>query len=358
MHATVPAALTEMTIHHIECYVGDLAAETAKLVDGYGFTVDAPPVPAPLGADHDTTALRHGQIAIVLTEGRAGDHPATGYVAMHGAGVADIALATADARAAFDAAVARGARPVRAPIVAPDTGTVTATIAAFGDVVHTFVQRGPETVVVPAATCAGPDPQLSTLDHVAVCVPSGELVPTVEFYQQVLGFRVIYEERVVIGEQAMLSMVVQNDSGKVTLVIVEPDAGASPGQLDTFLRDHGGAGVQHLALTTGNIVDSVAALRARGVDFLRTPATYYTLLTDRLEPDAYTVPDLQALDILVDEDHDGQLFQIFARSTHPRGTFFLEVIQRLGARTFGSGNIKALYTAVELDHARNRGLVL
>ncbi|WP_405164618.1 4-hydroxyphenylpyruvate dioxygenase [Nocardia sp. NBC_01499] len=361
MNGKLPVALTELAVNHVEFYVDDLTAETAKLVDGYGFTVAGITDPALTAADSGSVELRQGSIAVVLTEGYTGHHPATGYVAEHGNGIADIALATSDVDAAFDAAVARGARPVREPAVRRDTGTVTASIGTFGDVVHTFVQRDPHGAhrmppgLRPAPTSGRADANtgLSALDHIAVCVESGQLEPTVEFYRQVLGFHAIYEERVVIGEQAMLSTVVQNESDTVTLVIVEPDGATAPGQINGFLRDHGGPGVQHLAFSTDNIVASVAALRDRGVACLNTPATYYTLLVDRLELDTYTVSELQALDILVDEDHDGQLFQIFTRSTHPRGTYFSEIIQRRGARTFGSGNIKALYTAVELDHANH-----
>lgn len=362
MDDTLPAALTGLAVNHVEFYVDDLTAHTAELVDGYGFTVAGVTDPARASVDSGSVALRQRDITVVLTEGYTDDHPATDYVTVHGSGVADIALVTSDAGAAFDAAVARGARPVTEPIVRRDTGAVTATIGAFGDVLHTFVQHGPDTGhrlppglrTVPPLERADPTARLSALDHVAVCVEAGRLDSTVEFYRQVLGFRAIYEERVVIGEQAMLSTVVQNDSATVTLVFVAPESADAPGQVNTFLHDHGGPGVQHLAFSTDNILTSVAALRDRGVACLQTPATYYTLLVDRLAPDAYTVPELQALDILVDEDHDGQLFQIFTRSTHPRGTYFAEIIQRRGARTFGSGNIKALYTAVELDHANHR----
>lgn len=362
MDDKLPAALTGLAVNHVEFAVDDLGAHTGELVDCYGFTVAGVTDPHVADVDSGSVALRQGDITVVLTEGYLGTHPAAAYVAAHGSGVADIALTTTDAGAAFTAAVERGARAVLEPTAHRDTGTVLARIGAFGDVVHTFVQYGPDAAhhlppglrpVAPLAP-SGPSTRLAELDHVAVCVAAGQLETTVAFYRDVLGFRAIYDERVVVGEQVMLSTVVQNECATVTFVIIEPEHAAAPGQLTTFLRDHDGPGVQHLAFSTDNIVASVAALRDRGVACLRTPATYYTLLVDRLELDSYTVPELQALDILVDEDHDGQLFQIFTRSTHPRGTYFSEVIQRRGARTFGSGNIKALYTAVELDHANQR----
>jgi 4-hydroxymandelate synthase len=148
---------------------------------------------------------------------------------------------------------------------------------------------------------------------------------------------------------------VQSTSGKVTLTLIEPDATRESGQIDEFLKNHGGAGVQHVAFVTDQIVASVGAMAERGVGFLPTPGSYYDLLADRITLDRHSIAGLRELDILVDEDHQGQLFQIFARSTHPRKTFFLEVIERAGARTFGSGNIKALYEAVEVERLKAEG---
>jgi len=151
----------------------------------------------------------------------------------------------------------------------------------------------------------------------------------------------------------MDSKVVQSRSGAVTFTLIEPDLSQQPGQIDDFLRNHGGAGVQHIAFAAEDIVKAVGLITSRGVEFLDTPASYYSLLPRRLRLARHTVDELQGLNVLVDEDHDGQLFQIFSRSVHPRNTLFLEVIERLGARTFGSGNIKALYEAVELQRARD-----
>ncbi|MCM6776619.1 4-hydroxyphenylpyruvate dioxygenase [Nocardia sp. CDC159] len=339
MSTALPAALAGLAIDYIGFQVDSLSESTAEFVDRYGFISDT-------ATAAGSVRLRQGDITIVLTTSDDPDHPARKYVAAHGDGIADIALTTSDARAAFAAAVRRGARPVTHPAVDPDTGAVTATIGAFGDVVHTFVQHGAARRGVAPLSAA----RLATVDHIAVCVQPGRLTATVEFYRDTLGFAVVYEERVVVGDQAMLSTVVQNDAGGVTLVLIEPDPTASPGQIDAFLRDHGGPGVQHLAFGTDDIVQSVGALRARGVRFLRAPDAYYTLLAGRAALDRHTVPELRARDILVDTDHDGQLFQIFTRSTHSRGTYFAEIIERQGARTFGSGNIRALYEAVELEH--------
>jgi 4-hydroxymandelate synthase len=274
-----------------------------------------------------SVTLQQGSVVLVLAGGPA----AQDYVEAHGDGVVDIALRVPSASAAFAEAVARGAEPVGET-----------SVAAFGDVVHTFVSG-------PLVAAPSGDSVLCRLDHFAVCLPAGDLRPTVAYYESALGFSKIFEEQIVIGAQAMDSQVVQSESGAVTLTLIEPDLSRDPGQVDEFVKEHGGAGVQHIAFETGDIVRTVATLRDRGVIFLNTPDTYYRQLPGRLALTSHTVDELHGLNILADEDHDGQLYQIFTRSTHPRGTFFLEVIERRGARTFGSGNIKALYEAVELD---------
>lgn len=179
----------------------------------------------------------------------------------------------------------------------------------------------------------------------------------VKCYQETLGFKEIFEERIVVGSQAMLSKVVQSCKGDITFTIIQPDPEADPGQIDEFLKNHGGAGVQHIAFSSHDAVGSVRALNRAGVDFLKTPGTYYQLLAQRVELMRHGLESLREWNLLVDEDHGGQLFQIFTRSTHPRRTLFFEVIERLGAETFGSSNIKALYEAVELERLQQNASV-
>ncbi|CAM5625463.1 4-hydroxyphenylpyruvate dioxygenase OS=Streptomyces alboniger OX=132473 GN=hppD PE=3 SV=1 [Streptomyces alboniger] len=346
--------LADLSLDHVEMYVGDLEAATASWTDGYGFTV----VGRGTFAEHRGIALRHGLITLVLTQATSDGHPAAAYVSDHGDGVADIALRSADADAAFRAAVERGAVVYRHA----REGLHGAAIRGFGDVVHTLVQRAPGEgpglpvgyVPVPGPRPAG-DVGLLGLDHIAVCLPAGDLGPTVGHYRRALGFRDIFEERIVVGTQAMESRVVQSASGTVTLTLIEPDPEAATGQIDEFLKSHQGAGVQHLAFSSKDAVRSVRALSARGVSFLRTPSSYYELLGERIDLGAERLSDLRATNVLADEDHDGRLFQIFTASAHPRGTLFFEVIERQGAATFGSANIKALYEAVELERTKQRG---
>ena len=331
------------TVDHIEFHVADARASAAELCDGFGFTE--------AGRSDGSVRLRQGDIAFVLTEAAPG-HPAERYVQRHGDGVAVIALGCDDADEAYTRAVACGAQPVSA------AGRV---VSGFGDVALRFVGTAPSsgaaqsvnpdrsTGTAPSAPAAGEFAQ--TLDHAAMCIPAGELKETVRFCEQALGFQQTFAEYISVGAQGMDSVVVQSPTGGVTFTLLEPDTGRSPGQIDAFLEAHGGAGVQHLALRTDDIAHSVRSLAARGVGFLRTPAAYYDLLGERLGHTGIPVETLRELAILVDQDHGGQLFQIFSRSTHPRRTFFLELIERRGAATFGTANIRALYEAVERQRA-------
>jgi 4-hydroxymandelate synthase len=187
------------------------------------------------------------------------------------------------------------------------------------------------------------------IDHLAICVPDQQLQSTSEFYQRVYGFSEIFTEYIEVAGQGMHSVVVQSPSGQVTFTLIEPDTSRRSGQIDDFLQWHAGAGVQHVALITDDIVSTVDRLGGRGVRFLTTPAAYYQSLEARVGSVAAPIEELRRLGILVDRDHWGQLLQIFTESTHVRRTLFIEVIERRGARTFGSGNIKALYEAKERE---------
>ncbi|WP_030057282.1 4-hydroxyphenylpyruvate dioxygenase [Streptomyces novaecaesareae] len=351
---TSQATFGGLILDHITCYVADLTVATDWLVGGYGFEVYA--ASPPQSRELRSVALGRNGIRVLLSQPLVGDHPGAAYVEKHGDGVADIALRVPDAGAAFATAVRRGARPVSAPAVHGEL--VTATIMGVGDIAHTFVERpaGGDARLLPglsptATGPTGPDCGLLEVDHFAICVEPGQIDPAITFYREVLDFEPTFTERIEVDGQVMITKVVQ--SGAVTLTLIAPDQSKGSGHLDSFLKDHGGAGVQHIAFTTDDIVRSVGGISARGVEFLGTPQTYYRLLPGRLTPLRHAVPELERLNILIDQDHDGQLFQIFTRSVHPRNTLFLEIIERMGARTFGSGNIKALYEAVE--HHQGRG---
>lgn len=340
-----------LRLDHVELFVADAQAQCETLVSQYGFEMFARTSAATV--THRSFALRQGALVLVLTEGHVAEHPASAYVSRHGDGVADIAFRADDVQAAHAKAVAAGARSLQRPTLRD--GLETACVGVFGDVRHSLVRRGPNETsgarlpsLLPVLATAPSRPVgLLRLDHVAVCVEAGALRQVVAVLGAALGLTSTFTERIVVGAQAMQSEVVRNAAGDVTFTIIEPDTDREPGQIDSFLASHGGAGVQHLAFLATDIVHAIRALRANGISFLKTPAFYYDQLPQRLAVDADTVAALRALDVLADDDEDGRLYQIFARSTHPRRTFFYELIQRTGATTFGSRNIKALYESVE-----------
>ncbi|MEU6539696.1 4-hydroxyphenylpyruvate dioxygenase [Streptomyces sp. NPDC047000] len=343
-------------IDHIEFYVGDAKQSAFYFCTAFGFRLLGETSPAVAG--HRSLLLQQGGIRLVLTSALTDDHPAADYVRRHGDGVAVIAFVTPDARAAHGTAVRRGAVSLAGPTVHENGAArvVTADVAGFGDVVHRFVERhGAEQEFLPGTVdLLAPDPEeseerLTLVDHIAVCLPAGELDATVGHYTEVFGFRQIFEELIEVGAQAMDSKVVQSPGGEITFTLIQPVPGRQPGQIDDFLARHGGAGVQHLALLTHDIVGTVTALQDRGVRFLSTPAAYYRGLRERMGRTEVAVDAIEETNVLVDRDHWGELFQIFTQSEHVRRTYFTEIIDRHGARTFGSGNIKALYEAVERE---------
>lgn len=353
--------MSDNTISHVEFYVGDARQAAYYYRRAFGFRTIAEGGPETGLRDRRSVLLAQGDIRLLLTSDLTSDGPVARYVARHGDGVADIALRTEDAERAFRRAVEHGAEPVAAPhtVEQPDGAVVSAVVTAFGDTVHSFVQyerdeqlpgphlRWVETVDDPPAERE----QLHSLDHFAVCLPAGELAKTVAFYHEGMGFGEAFEEFIEVGDQAMNSKVVRSLSGAITFTFLEPDTRRKPGQIDAFLDAHGGAGVQHLAFGTSAITGAVRKLSSQGVEFLSTPATYYDAVEGRVGPLGEELDVLRGLCVLADRDDWGLLYQIFTRSPHARGTFFLELIERRGAQTFGSGNIKRLYEAVERAHA-------
>ncbi|MES2936880.1 MAG: 4-hydroxyphenylpyruvate dioxygenase [Pseudomonadota bacterium] len=351
-------ALQQARLDHLGFHVGDAERAAEELITQFGFEVEGRSGPGV--ESHRSVLLRQGVASLVVTQGLADGHDAGAYVRKHGDGVADVALATPDVHAAFALAVARGATVLHPPT--QQDGMLTAAIAAFGDVRHTLVQRLSDSSAdrrIPGMrpappTGRAPDIGLRHLDHIAVSVEAGQLAATIDFYVTVMGFRRIFEEYIRVGDQAMNSQVVRNLAGDVTLTILEPDRSHAAGQIDDFLASHGGAGIQHLAFASDDILRSVDALHARGIAFRATPGAYYDQLPERLGQGGHPIAALRTHGVLVDEDHAGRLYQIFTRSTHPRKTFFIEVMERGGAQTFGSGNIKALYESIELERSAGR----
>ena len=364
MHLKGKEPMNILDIDHIELYVGDAIAAAQSLCTAYGFRVYGHGGPETGLPGQRSLLLGQGDIRILLTSGLHKDHPASQFVAKHGDGVAVTAFRTDSAATAYTDAVAAGGSGIHLPRSweNDEACVINAEVGGFGDVVYRFVERSgtgtqfqPGVIEMePGAAAGADDDLLRSIDHAAVCVPAGELDSTIAFHEQVFGFTVTFQEYIEVGEQAMMSKVVQSPSGGVTFTIIQPDLSRRAGQIDDFLAWHDGAGVQHVAFLTKDIVHAVRTFGSRGVGFAITPSGYYDVLASRLGATDIAVEELRPLGILVDRDHWGQMYQIFAKSTHIRRTYFLELIDRHGARTFGTSNIPALYAAKERELAEIR----
>jgi 4-hydroxyphenylpyruvate dioxygenase len=295
------------------------------------------------------------------------DHPIAAHLARHGDGVKDIALRVADAEAAYREALRRGAHSVQEPTVAEDSHgrVVKASIATYGDTVHSFIQRdGYEGAFMPgfqpiADPMPAPETGIAAIDHIVGNVELGKMNEWVGFYRDVLGFSQLihFDDQDISTEySALMSKVMQNGTGRIKFPINEPAEGRRKSQIEEYLEYYGGPGVQHIALATGDIMASVDALRAAGIPFLRVPDVYYEELPNRVGTIAEDVRELAKRGVLVDRDEEGYLLQIFSQPMQDRPTLFFEIIQRKGSRGFGKGNFKALFEAIEREQEKRGNL--
>jgi 4-hydroxyphenylpyruvate dioxygenase len=289
------------------------------------------------------------------------------HVARHGDGVKDIALRVHDAAAAYHEALRRGARGVQDPAVCEDAHgrIVKASIAAYGDTIHSFIQRdGYEGAFMPGFRPVEdrlpvPETGIAAIDHIVGNVELGKMDDWVGYYRDVLGFKQLihFDDQDISTEySALMSKVMQNGHGRIKFPINEPAEGRRKSQIEEYLEYYGGPGVQHIALATGDIMASVDALRAAGIPFLRVPQTYYDELPRRVGAIAEDVGELAKRGVLVDRDDEGYLLQIFSQPLQDRPTLFIEIIQRKGSRGFGKGNFKALFEAIEREQEKRGNL--
>nr|QEO74478.1 hypothetical protein [uncultured bacterium] len=356
---TEPAASTGdhlKGIDYVEFYTGNALQAMHYYRTAFGFTPVAYAGPETGMRDRVSYAARQGDICLVLTSALDPDSPIAEHVNRHGDGVRDIAFACDDVETVFSEVVKQGARPVLEPRLYEEDGlrVAKATVAAFGDTVHSFIHRDGGTVAVPpgyralAARAAAPV-GVGAIDHIAIGVEPGTVDEWADYYRNVLGFHQSLEEDVATDYSAMNSKVVQNRGGGVISVLVEPAPGKRKSPIDEYLTYYKGAGVHHVALAADDIVRTVRGLRDNGVEFTSTPGSYYDELERRIGNFDADVEALRDLHILVDRDEWGYLMQIFSKPVQSRPTFFFEIIQRVGARGFGSGNIKALFEAIERE---------
>jgi 4-hydroxyphenylpyruvate dioxygenase len=363
--AVAPTATDTFPINgtdFVEFYVGNAKQASHYYRSAFGYELLAYRGPETGTRDRASYLLQQNKVRLVLTSPLTPDGPIAEHVSRHGDGVRDIALWVDDAREAYAVAVERGARPAAEPTVLRDEAgeVVLAAIHTYGDTVHSLVERRnyrglflPGFQPVESRYIAAPV-GLVHVDHCVGNVELGRMNTWVKFYEDVMGFRnlISFDDKDISTEySSLMSKVVANGNERIKFPINEPAQGRKKSQIDEYLEFYRGPGVQHLAIATDDIIATVTALRDRGVEFLRVPTTYYADLQARVGKIDEPVDTLAELGILVDRDPDGYLLQIFTKPVQDRPTLFYEIIQRKGARSFGKGNFKALFEAIEREQA-------
>jgi 4-hydroxyphenylpyruvate dioxygenase len=362
------AALETLDWDHLELYVGNAKQAAHYYATAFGFAVAAYAGPETGVADRASYYLEQDDLRFVVTSALRPDGPIAAHVALHGDGIHDVALRVPDARAAFEAAVAGGARPLAAPrALSDDRGEiVVATVGAYGDTVHTFVERAhyggpfmPGFVALSVSPPARQAPKLRAVDHVVGNVGWNEMERWAEYYAKAFGFTqlVSFDDTDISTEFSALRSVVVSDARRhVKFPINEPAEGRKKSQIEEYLEFNRGPGVQHVAIATDDIVTAVRALRANGVEFLETPVSYYDALEARVGRIAEATDVLRELSILVDRDDLGYMLQIFTKPLQDRPTLFFEIIERRGSESFGKGNFKAPFVSIEEEQSKRGNL--
>jgi 4-hydroxyphenylpyruvate dioxygenase len=354
-------------IDHVRFFVGNARQSAYFYRNAFGFDVIAYAGLETRLKSEAGYVLRQGHITFVLVSPLGPDHPEAQRLVTHGDGVMDIALDVENVAHAYETALARGATGLLPPTLLEDRHGVYeyATIRAYGDTTHSFINRDRyRGVFAPGYEPLDPDRYsretyhqagLAAIDHIVANVEEGKMNQWVKFYQDVLGFTqlVHFDDKDISTEySALMSKVVQGGHGRIKFPINEPAQGKRRSQIEEYLQFYRGPGVQHIALATKDIIQTVRNLRANDVSFLRVPATYYDMLPQRVGPIKEDMRELAELGILVDRDDEGYMLQIFTKPVGDRPTLFFEVIQRHGAKSFGKGNFKALFEAIEREQAR------
>lgn len=310
--------------------------------------------------DRESYVVQQGKIRLIFTSPLKSGTEIGKHIDKHGDGVKVVAFWVDDAAASYNETIKRGAKPFFEPIVEKDEfGEVKRSgIHTYGETVHIFVERSAYNgIFLPGfkewKTEFNPSEiGLQFVDHMVGNVELGKMNDWVNFYSNVMGFTQIlsFDDNDISTEYtALMSKVMSNGNGRVKFPINEPADGIKKSQIEEYLDFYEGPGVQHLAVATNDIIETVTQLRQRGIEFLRVPETYYEDLRDRVGAIDEDIEKLKALNILVDRDDEGYLLQIFTRPVEPRPTLFFEIIQRKGATSFGKGNFKALFEAIERE---------
>ena len=353
---------------YVEFYVGNAKQAAYFYAAAFGFQITAYRGPETGHREAASYLLTQDKVRFVLTTPIQSGNAIARHIAQHGDGVKDIALWVDDARGAFEEVTKRGAVAVRQPEVLEDEHghVVVAAMGTYGDTIHTFVERKDYNGVFLPGFVAYENPHwrpgpvgLKYVDHCVGNVHLGDMDKYVAYYSETMGFRNLlsFSDKDISTEySSLMSKVMSNGNERIKFPINEPAEGKRKSQIDEYLEFYDGAGVQHIALATDDILSTVTQLRDRGVQFLTVPTTYYDELQGRVGEIDEPVDRLAELGILVDRDPDGYLLQIFTKPVEDRPTVFYEIIQRKGARTFGEGNFKALFEAIEREQERRGNL--
>ena len=365
--ATAPDFLPLQGTDYVEFYVGNAKQAAHFYKTAFGFQSLAYSGPETGNKEKVSYVVRSNKLTFVFTTALRPEHPVAEHVHLHGDGVKVLALRVDDAASAWRETTLRGARSSMEPTTLVDKQgeVILSGIHTYGETIHLFVERRQyEGVFMPGfrewkTDYNPPSTGLLYVDHCVGNVGWNQMNPWVCFYEQVMGFRNIlsFDDKDISTEySALMSKVMSNGNGYVKFPINEPAEGKKKSQVEEYLEFYRGEGVQHVALATADIVDTVTKLRDRGVEFLKVPSSYYEDLVARVGKIDEDLEPLKDLGILVDRDDEGYLLQIFTKPVEDRPTIFFEIIQRKGAQSFGKGNFKALFEAIELEQSARGNL--
>jgi len=352
---------------YVEFYVGNAKQAAHYYKTAFGFQSLAYAGPETGVKDKASYAVRQHKLTFVFTTALKKDNDIANHVALHGDGVKALALKVEDATSAWNETTRRGGKSYMKPTTLKDDSgeLVMSGIHTYGDTVHLFIERkNYNGAFMPGyrkwqSDYNPPETGLLYVDHCVGNVGWNQMNKWVSFYEEVMGFKNIlsFDDKDISTEySALMSKVMSNGNGYVKFPINEPAEGKKKSQVEEYLEFYNGEGCQHVAIATNNIIDTVTKLQQRGVEFLKVPSSYYATLLERVGHIDEDLKPLSELGILVDRDDEGYLLQIFSKPVEDRPTLFFEIIQRKGAKSFGKGNFKALFEAIEREQAQRGNL--
>ena len=353
---------------YVEFYVGNAKQAAHYYMSAFGFQAIAYSGPETGVKDRASYVVRQNKLTFVLTTPIRGENPIADHIYKHGDGVKSLSLRVGDATKAWEETTKRGAKSYMQPVrLKDDDGEVVMSgIHTYGDTVHLFIERKnyngafmPGYRVWSNPLFKPTDTGLLYVDHCVGNAGWNQMNPWVKFYEDVMGFKNILsfdDEDISTEYSALMSKVMSSGNGYVKFPINEPAEGKKKSQVEEYLEFYNGEGVQHVAMATNDIVKTVRELMSRGVEFLKVPTSYYDDLLARVGQIDEDLEPLKELGILVDRDNEGYLLQLFSKPVQDRPTLFFEIIQRKGAKSFGKGNFKALFEAIEREQAARGNL--